>query len=194
MTGELKIAQNSSGVLSLKNTTRDSTVNPETWGAFGLILFYDKNNTQTGLVENWQFDDGKIHMVMRATNRGDSAQILVGIRPDGTKYTECPPAKDNNSIVTTVSHGNNYVRFGNGVQICWGRVNVNGVITSTNVKVNFPQAFSVTPSVLSCDNANAGTNASIRVGWESTVSFTIGTRAGESSTGLANWIAIGYWY
>lgn len=120
--------------------------------------------------------------------------LTIGVKADGSTYTECPASRIDNSILTTVSHGSNYVRFGNGIQICWGRVNVNGTITATNVKVNFPQPFSTIPSVLSCDNANAGTNASIRVGWENTVSFTIGTRAGESSNGITNWIAIGYWY
>ena len=122
------------------------------------------------------------------------SEIYAGLKANGVAYSYAPQSNANNSIVTTISHGSNWIRLGNGIQICWGRVNVNGAITATNVKVNFPQPFSALPSILSCDNANAGTNASIRVGWESTVSFTIGTRAGESSTGLTNWIAIGYWY
>ena len=154
------------------------------------------NSTTWGTFEVNKNSDTETASYMFAFNPTDNKKnAAISIHVSGDKsWAQCPNSKFNYSIATTDSHGDTWIRFGNGIQICWGRVNVNGAITATNVKVNFPQPFSALPSVLSCDNANAGTNASIRVGWESTVSFTIGTRAGESSTGATNWIAIGYWY
>lgn len=119
--------------------------------------------------------------------------LSIGVKADGSIFTNLERSQDNSSIVTTVSHGSNYVRFGNGIQICWGRVNVNGPVSSTNVKVNFPQPFSNIPCVLSCGNANIGP-VPIYIGWETSVSFNIGFAEGASGTGFTNWIAIGYWY
>ena len=87
MTGDLKIKRNSTAQFSLQNLSRDSAVNPESWGAFGVVNFFDKNNVLTGLIENWQFDDGRMHILMRVLNRKKPAQILVGVRADGTFYT-----------------------------------------------------------------------------------------------------------
>ena len=105
MTGDLKIKRNSTAQFSLQNLSRDSAVNQESCGAFGLVNFFDKNNVLTGLIENWQFEDGKMHILMRVLNRKKSAQILVGVRADGTFYTECPASKTANSIETIVSSG-----------------------------------------------------------------------------------------
>lgn len=109
MTGNLTIKRNSAAELALRNESRDSAVNPEAWGAFGVMTFHDKNDVLTGLVENWQFDDGKIHMLMRALNRGKSAQIVVGVRADGTIYTECPTptVSDNSNQIATTAYVNN---------------------------------------------------------------------------------------
>ena len=91
-----------------------------------------------------------------------------------------------------VDKGNGYIRYSSGLQMCWGRVTVNGAITATNTKVTFPVAFKSTPAVLTTGNANyLGYN--VMVGWETATSFTIGTARESPAVGDTNWFAIGYW-
>ena len=91
-----------------------------------------------------------------------------------------------------VASGPDYVRFGDGTQICWGiGCHVDGYVTETNRRVNFPVAFVINPSVIAASNANIGTSTVI-VGWESTTGFSIGAADGNAR-GDTNWIAIGRW-
>lgn len=91
-----------------------------------------------------------------------------------------------------VASGSNYVRFTDGTQICWEiGCYVDGYITETNRRVNFPVAFASTPAVVAASNANIG-NTTVIVGWESTTGFTIGETSGNLR-GNTNWIAIGRW-
>lgn len=91
-----------------------------------------------------------------------------------------------------VASGSNYVRFGDGTQICWEiGAYVDGYITETNRRVNFPVAFSSNPAIVAASNANVG-NTTVLVGWESTTGFTIGETSGNLR-GNTNWIAIGRW-
>ena len=91
-----------------------------------------------------------------------------------------------------VASGSNYVRLGDGTQICWGLVQLNGVITDSKVRVTYPLAFSEIPRVFSTLNANVGVAIPIGIGWETNTSFSIGT-SGPDSTGSTNWLAIGRW-
>lgn len=91
-----------------------------------------------------------------------------------------------------VASGSNYVRFGDGTQICWGGVGLNGAITDSNVRVTYPLPFGENPKVFTTLNANIGIHIPVGVGWETSTSFTIGT-SGTSSTGHTSWLAIGRW-
>ena len=184
MTGDLLIKKNDIVRLSLRNLSRDSAVNPENRGAFGSVYFFDKNNVLTGLIENLQFDDGRIHILMRALNRGKSAQILVGVRADGTFYTDCPASSIDNSIVTTVSHGTNYVRFGNGLIIQWIYFDNTGATTWT-----FPTPFSNTNYAI-FSNAAVWYNTANK---KTTLIQITDTNYGESSKFMSYYLlAIGY--
>lgn len=91
-----------------------------------------------------------------------------------------------------VASGGGYIRFGDGTQICWEiGAYVDGYITETNRRVNFPVAFVNSPAVVATSNANIG-NTTVLVGWESTTGFTIGETSGNLR-GNTNWIAIGRW-
>ena len=192
MTGDFIIEKNSEGILVIRSLTRDSAVNPEIWGAFGLLEFRDKNNVLTGLIENWQYEDGRMHILMRVINRGNSAQILLGAKTDGSFYTECPASNNNNSIVTTVSYGSNYVRFGNGLQICFGNV-----ITNNNTQtVTYAQPFkeenpNLTLSLIDGGPADSRYWQAFRISEEKNTGFKI---QGPSEISRFGWIAIGYWY
>lgn len=89
-----------------------------------------------------------------------------------------------------VASGDGYTRFGNGTQICWGRVAPANAITSTEKYVSFPLPFGENANVLTCPNANMG-GPIVQVGWETSVGFTIGAINGTG--GETSWIAIGRW-
>lgn len=89
-----------------------------------------------------------------------------------------------------VASGDGYVRFGDGTQICWGRVAPANAITSTEKYVSFPLPFAENGKVLSCSNANMG-GPIVQVGWETTIGFTIGAINGTG--GETSWLAIGRW-
>lgn len=95
-------------------------------------------------------------------------------------------------VEAVVESGAGYIRYSSRLQICWGRVKVNGAISSTNTKVTFPVAFKQTPAVLTTGNANY-LGYSVMVGWETAESFTIGTSGEAPAVGETNWFAIGYW-
>ena len=185
MTGDLKIKRNSTAQFLLQNLSKDSAVNPKSGGAFGLVNFFDKNNVLTGLIENWQFEDGRMHILMRVLNRGKSAQILVGVRANGTFYTECPASKTTNSIETIVSSGTHFLRFGSGLQICWGATGLG------NQTVTFQQAFKDTNySINVTGNYTQTSGSAFTFQNKSTTRCQIHS-SNEIST---NWVAIGYWY
>ena len=186
MTGDLLIKKNDTARLSLTNLSRDSAVNPENWGGFGTVNFFDKNNVQTGLIENWQFEDGRLHMLIRVINRGKVAQMLVGVNANGSVYTECPASSINNSIVTTVSRGSNYVRFGNGIQICWGYAGSNEQL------ITFPQPFKDTNYSITVTGGNIKNEAYpslVRDESKTSTSVKIYCQCLGK-----NYIVIGYWY
>ena len=110
----------------------------------------------------------------------------------GTKNFSGTLQAGGHPIEAVVESGNRYIRYASGVQMCWGRVKVNGAITETNTKVTYPVAFKLTPAVLTTSNANyLGYN--VMVGWETATSFTIGTTSEAPAVGATNWFAIGYW-
>ena len=124
-------------------------------------------------------DSKTVHLGGAETVTGDKA--FTGGVTVGGYVPEC-----------VVDKGNGYIRYSSGLQICWGRVKVNGAITATNTKVTFPVAFKLTPAVLTTGNANyLGNN--VMVGWETATSFIIGTPSESPAVGETNWIAIGWW-
>ena len=109
-----------------------------------------------------------------------------------------PKCNWDNSIVTTVSHGSNYVRFGNGLQICWGSVTVGD---GAEVKQNLPQAFKDTNYIVTFGHQNFTNNTTdfyhpqLINGKKNTTNFTVYCRNAHSYNNAAvTWIAIGYWY
>lgn len=92
-----------------------------------------------------------------------------------------------------VASGYNYVRFGDGTQICWGRAVPANSITSTEKYVSFPIPFAENAKVLTTMNANMG-GVPVQVGWESSTGFTIGCGwNGIGGGGETTWFAIGRW-
>lgn len=112
-------------------------------------------------------------------------QLIVGVKADGSPYTVLEKSNDNNSIVTTVSHGSNYVRFGNGLQICWGRC------STAEQTVTLPQPFKDTNYIVNMtlgpDEVNKSNDYCAVISDIKTTRFKKGDRG-------QLWTAMGYWY
>jgi len=61
------------------------------------------------------------------------------VNKDGIAFTDATKCSLNNSIVTTISHDDDYVRLGNGIQICWGLQATN--TTNFDKSITLPQPY-----------------------------------------------------
>lgn len=106
-------------------------------------------------------------------------ELTIGVKTDGSLFTKLGRGNDDNSIVTTISHGTRYVRFGNGLQICWG--------AGTGVQV-FPQPFRDTNYMIADSDLTHHKYEGMWTTNKTTTQFEV------RNSGNAQWIAIGYWY
>lgn len=146
------------------------------------IQTHKKNGTRTGGFRNITYDTEKNECTMYvATDDGTSiaSDIAIGKTNDGKFYTRCPKSILNNSIVTTIAHSTNYVRLGNGLQICWG--------AGTGVQV-FPQPFKDTDYMIADSDLTYHKYEGMWTSDKTTTQFKI------NNSSNAQWIAIGYWY
>lgn len=154
---------------------------------FGGISTTDKNGAEVATFYSTIDTNNTIKSalaVKQPTAAGTaSKEISISCDKNGNFHSFCGvQSNENNSIVTTVSHGSNYVRFGNGLQICWGNSLVNKTIT-------FPQPFiNNTYRVAFCQTDGGEHNINQVVTDKTTTSFRF-SRGYEG-----DWIAIGYWY
>ena len=160
----------------------------------GNVIFYSKTAVDALLKKKLGLHD----TADNSTKWGDyerrfnetTGSMLVLVETDG-KYVDLRPA-DSIGLTVIEAYGSNYVRFRDGTQICWEIGSyVDGYITETNRRVNFPVPFLYNPAVLATSNANVG-NYTIIVGWESTTGFSVGV-TDANAKGNTNWIAIGRW-
>ena len=105
--------------------------------------------------------------------------LTVGVKADGSLFTNLGRGNDDNSIVTTASHGSNYVRFGNGLQICWG--------AGTGVQT-FPLPFRDTDYMIADSDLTYHKYEGMWTTHKTTTQFEI------KNSSSAQWIALGYWY
>lgn len=122
--------------------------------------------------------------VKQPTATGTEAKALsIWCDKNGVFHTLCSvQSGEPNSIVTTASRGAGIIRFGNGLQICWGTSPVNQTIT-------LPQPFiNNTYRVAFCQTDGGEHHINQVVADKTTTSF----RFSRGYTG--EWIAIGWWY
>lgn len=94
---------------------------------------------------------------------------------------------------TVVESGNGYIRYNNGIQLCWGTVTIDGPSTATSKGVYFPQAFKRgTVTVYITHDTNVG-RVLADVGWVSNTAFSIGMLDNSGSTVHTGWLATGRW-
>lgn len=170
--------------LYMQSSSIENNAAPSSWRN-KTIVFTDKNNGSFGCVEAAKDPENINNIYLNVFGpKGSWSPIPLGLRglPDGSFGSTAPKCNWNNSIVTTVSHGTGYVRFGNGVQICYGNSPVNKTIT-------LPQAFKNNAySVAFCQTNNAEHNINNTIVDKTTTSF-------KFNRGYkGDWIAFGWWY
>lgn len=154
---------------------------------YGGISTTDKNGVEVATFYSTVDTNNTIKsalVVRQPTAAGTGAkEIAIYCDKNGVFHTSCPvQSAENNSIVTTMAHGTNYVRFGNGLQICWGNSAVGQTIT-------LPQPFKdANYRITFCQTDGGEHNINNVVTDKTTTSF----RFSRGYTG--DWIAIGYWY
>lgn len=157
---------------------------PATDTYYATSEFLDKNGERMGVWEFSKNKDGTNSMnvvIKRGTGKGWEA-IRLFAKSDGNAWVTVPRSNVNGSVCITDSHGSNYVRFGNGLQFCWGSSPVNKTIT-------FPQAFiNNTYRVAFCQTDNAEHNINNTAVDKTTTSFKFNRGY------YGDWIAIGWWY
>lgn len=155
------------------------------------FLERDKNG-KDGCFVTFRHDTSDSNILELVASNGidlDRKQQGMGIwiRKNGEHGTFAPQCNFDASIVTTASHGDNWIRFGNGLQICWGAGN--------NGQWTFPVPFK---------DANYGLTMSTQTShggeiWIVELSLSNKTNTGfykadSAKTNPFTWTAIGYWY
>lgn len=146
--------------------------------------------------------DGKApngHTHNSIKDAGDDRTLTFAYSKDGLPYKSYSwlagwngnelRAVDKNQFATAehgvTASGSNYVRFGNGTQICWGYKNENGGGTTS-----FAVAFNNTSYALALTATTKSDNAPFITGY-TTTSFSYG-RNGPAWDNI-QWIAVGTW-
>lgn len=110
----------------------------------------------------------------------DNQQILVGF-PDGSLKW------DGKEVDRVNSSGTYYIRYENGLQMCWGAVDTD----PSGVTTTFPIAFSAVPIVVACRKTSENTTGGAMLFVRTITTTTVNIYA-ENSTS-SRYIAIGYW-
>ena len=118
---------------------------------------------------------------------------------DSTGIAITNVANDLNTLAGTseiVASGDDYIRWANGLQICYG----SGSYVKTGAVITFPQAFASLPRILATTDVSssfAGTSAQrliIWIGNKSTTGFTLYQNTDATSNSYYKcWFAIGRW-
>lgn len=102
-----------------------------------------------------------------------------------------------NEVDTIEAQGTNYIRYSNGIQICWGSQSWSSRNNGT-FNVTFPKSFSSTPSITATatsPNLGGSSSSPLTLYGENTTGFqgTVwGVGGGDRNDGM-RWIAIGKW-
>lgn len=161
--------------------------------------YLDFGQTSTGL--SWTCANGDIYHFrpyspnndFQLTRQNPSSKIgeygVLNITGNGDIFFGRPGFADAFPMLGTVACGPNYIRFGDGTQICWGAITYNYQSAS---EISFPVPFVNTSYAVSGFlSVHSGVEKIIRFGNKSTSSFRITIQNGVSSQ--LDWMAIGRW-
>lgn len=162
----------------------DVDVNNVSADSFRNVIFRDKNNKTTGILRNIVSQDGSVECFLSAIKTTETGQQVWNTI--SAKYTAGGSSSFQagyKEIERVNAFGTNYIRYENGLQICWGSENITAAKQFT-----FPVAFTSGGGVMVSSNANG---------------YCWATGAGNTSfnfncsnfgTGInARYIAIGRW-
>ena len=192
------VSDESSHIVSIMNTKVNKSGDTMT-GRLDFQNNYDliwnitpaAGNTQISMVLGNTIDAAGSTLTNLATRKVVNGKEIYSvlqtfITADGQIGTSCPGCKFDNSILTNVTQGSNYVRFGNGLQICWGYY--------TGGNYNFPVPFKDANYMLSVTyqiNAEGQSYSyAAKIRTKTNTYFECWIDANSNS----NYIAIGYWY
>lgn len=178
MTGKLLFTNNN---IANKNNEYAWNDTPAEDIFYATSEFLDKNGKRMGVWEFTKLKNGtnSMNVVIRnGINKGWDA-IRLFAASDGGSWVSVPRSRVNGSACITDSHGSNYVRFGNGLQICWG---VGGTGT-----VTLPVPFANTNYQVTTSQVGGGHTYNCGTDNYTTTSFNIASYQ-------AHWVAVGYWY
>ena len=160
----------------------NDTPAPDTYSATSEFL--DKNGERMGVWEFAKNKDGTNSMnvvIKHGTGKGWDA-IRLYSKSDGNAWVTVPRSNVNGSVCITDSRGAGFMRFGNGLQFCWGN-------SPNNKTITLPQAFiNNTYRVTFCQTENSSHTYNNTAVDKTTTSF----KFVNGYTG--DWIAIGWWY
>lgn len=160
--------------------------------------YLDFGQTSTGL--SWTCANGDIYnfrayspnsvfQLTRQNPSGVGEYGVLNITGGGDIFFSQPGHADALPMFGTVACGSNYIRFGDGTQICWGAITYNYQSAS---EISFPVPFVNTSYAVSGFlSIHSGVEKIIRFGNKSTSSFRITIQNGGSSQ--LDWMAIGRW-
>lgn len=173
ITGQKTIETTNEKILKLKANDINSNYIPLTDVTQGIVEFLDSNGINLGYLFAHNLSNGQQQIGFQAHRVVDGvdkyASINCGVNGSGEPYTSAiTPANTSNStsIATTAwvksilsssgnglatfsKSGNGYIRFSNGIQICWGTVSTGS--TATFAKA-FSTIYSATLSMIVDDN------------------------------------------
>lgn len=115
---------------------------------------------------------------------GSNSKELKGL-PNGTLTWDGKNVERVNAASTKINDSG-YTRYENGLQICWGVLNLPD--TGDGVSTSFPVAFSKTPTV----TGSLVRTVSWRVWGVSTTSF-YAQQVAAPNTNQLQWVAVGWW-
>lgn len=182
-------------------SSADTASYAETAGGFSggsLSGYLDFGQTNAGL--SWTCANGDIYhfrayspssifLMTRQNPSGLSEYGVFNVYADGRVTTAFPGASEAVLNYGVVASGSNYLRFGDGTQICWGAITYNYASASD---IALPVPFSNTSYAVSgMLSIHSGVEGIARFGNKSISSFRIIIQNGASSQ--LDWIAIGRW-
>ena len=144
----------------------------------GSITIYGKDRTN---------NNGEFSLV---ANDGTSSSELWG-KPNGTLTW------GNKKVDTIEEQGEEYIRYSNGIQICWGTMAITWSLQEQYAYISFAKSFKGDVSV-SLTHTRSGyspyTYSEISATYNSTFSVSyVATLADGSLDGTLSWTAIGRW-
>lgn len=156
------------------------------------------DNSQTwGTFEVYKDSDTAAHTAIFTFNpSNNNKSSILSVHINGSEiWAQCPASKRQNSIVTSEYMGSNYVRFGNGLQICWFYPQISGSGKS-NQTLTLPVAFNNTDYLaLVQQTGDSPTNDytnTLSIMSKTTTNFVIRKAMGESM--YLQVLCVGYWY